>query len=89
MGRVILAWKSDEEETRAARAAAFAYSLHTDWRCFCSCDCVGIRSEHTGAAIWATPNAPILGEDGPSVDEWLPPWPAPDMGEGSASSAPD
>ena len=34
----VLACKSDEEETRAARAAAFPYSLLTVRRCFCSCD---------------------------------------------------
>ena len=48
MGWVVLACKSDEEETRAPRAAAFPYSLLTDRRCFCSCDCVGIRSVHNG-----------------------------------------
>ena len=50
MGRVVLASKSDEEERKAARATAFPYSLLTDRRCFCSCDCVGIRSVHTGSA---------------------------------------
>ena len=30
MGRVVLACKSDEEERRAARAAAFPHSLLTD-----------------------------------------------------------
>ena len=46
--RVVLACKSNEEETREARAAAaFPYSLLTDRSCFCSCDCVGIRSVHT------------------------------------------
>ena len=43
--------KSDEEARRAARAAAFPYSLLTDRRCFCSCDCVGIRSEHTALQL--------------------------------------
>ena len=47
MGRVVLACKSDEEDRKGARAAAFPYSLLTDRRCFCSCDCVAIRSEHT------------------------------------------
>ena len=47
VGRVVLAYKSDEEERRAARAATFPYSLLTDRMFFCSCDCVGIRSEHT------------------------------------------
>ena len=48
MGWVVLACKSDEKETKAARAAASPYSLYTDRRCFCSCYCVGIRSVHTG-----------------------------------------
>ena len=50
VGRVVLACKSDEEKRKAARAAAFPYSLLTDRRCFCSCDYVGIRSEHTDPA---------------------------------------
>ena len=48
VGRVFLACKSDEKEREAARATAFPYSDLTDRSCFCSCDCVGIRSEHTG-----------------------------------------
>ena len=47
VGLVVLACKSDEEEREAARATAFPYALITDRRCFCICDCVGIRSMHT------------------------------------------
>ena len=54
VGRAVLTCKSDEEEREAARATAFPYFDLTDRSCFCSCDCVGIRSEHTVLSLNST-----------------------------------